>query len=189
MKSGSSGAYVQAYNAQGSQLVLGVRVSQCASDANELLADVATVSKELGDVRQVLADSGYANGQQVEKLQEEGIDVLVAVKGPERRAHDLRPKPKDKPKPQMRAPWRLAMEKKRQEPKARKTYALRQQTVEPVFGIVKQAMGFRQFLTRGIDNVSGEWTLVSMAYNIRRLHSLRASGLSAAGAAGTGSGG
>ena len=192
MKSSSNGAYLQAYNAQavvdaqGSQLVLGVRVSDCASDANELLADVATVSKELGEIRQVLADSGYANGRQVEKLQEEGIDVLVAVKGPERRAHDLRPKPKNKPKPQMRAPWRLAMEKKLQDPKARKTYALRQQTVEPVFGIVKQAMGFRQFLTRGMDNVSREWLLVSMAYNFRRMHSL---GAPAAYAASAGSGG
>ena len=51
-------------------------------------------------------------------------------------------------------------------------YRLRQRTVEPVFGIVKQAMGFRQFILRGIDKVQGEWSLVTLAYNCRRLHNL-----------------
>ena len=52
-------------------------------------------------------------------------------------------------------------------------YRLRKQTVEPVFGIVKQAMGFRQFLLRGLEKVAGEWALVTLAYNSRRLHNLR----------------
>jgi hypothetical protein len=54
----------------------------------------------------------------------------------------------------------------------RKLYRLRKQTVEPVFGIIKQAMGFRQFLLRGVAKVSGEWSLICLAYNFRRLHRL-----------------
>ena len=55
----------------------------------------------------------------------------------------------------------------------RAPYRLRKQTVEPVFGIVKQAMGFRQFLLRGLEKVEGEWALVTLVYNCRRLHNLR----------------
>jgi IS5 family transposase len=51
-------------------------------------------------------------------------------------------------------------------------YKLRQQTVEPVFGIIKEAMGFRRFLLRGLEKVSVEWTLVCLAYNVKRLHRL-----------------
>jgi len=57
-------------------------------------------------------------------------------------------------------------------PEGRKLYALRKQTPEPVFGIIKSVLGFRQFLLRGIDNVRGEWSLVTMAYNMKRLFSL-----------------
>ncbi len=54
----------------------------------------------------------------------------------------------------------------------KKLYALRKQTPEPVFGIIKSALGFRQFLLRGLDNVRGEWSLVTMAYNMKRLFAL-----------------
>ena len=54
----------------------------------------------------------------------------------------------------------------------RERYRLRKQTVEPVFGIVKEAMGFRRFLLRGLEKVEGEWALVALAYNCRRLNSL-----------------
>ena len=57
-------------------------------------------------------------------------------------------------------------------PEERARYRLRRQTVEPVFGIVKRAMGFRQFLLRGLDKVEGEWVLVMLAYNCKRLHNL-----------------
>jgi hypothetical protein len=57
--------------------------------------------------------------------------------------------------------------------KGRKIYALRKQTVEPVFGIIKSVMGFRQFLLRGIEKVTGEWTLVCLAWNLKRMAVLR----------------
>ena len=56
----------------------------------------------------------------------------------------------------------------------RAAYALRKQTVEPVFGIIKSVMGFRQFLLRGLDKVRGEWSLVTLAWNLRRMFALAA---------------
>jgi hypothetical protein len=55
----------------------------------------------------------------------------------------------------------------------RALYALRKQTVEPVFGIIKSVMGFRQFSLRGLKNVTGEWTLVCLAWNLKRMAKLR----------------
>ena len=71
------------------------------------------------------------------------------------------------------AHWIKSMQEKMELPQNRAHYRLRKQTVEPVFGIVKQAMGFRQFLLRGLEKVEGEWTLVTLACNCRRLHNLR----------------
>jgi len=54
----------------------------------------------------------------------------------------------------------------------KRLYGLRKQTPEPVFGIIKSVMGFRQFLLRGLDNVQGEWSLVTMAWNMKRMFAL-----------------
>jgi len=123
-------------------------------------------------------DSGYANGLQVERITERGDRRAGGSAAPGRRTHDLRPVPVRgqtgcREKPAIRAAWRLAMREKLSQPQAKRTYALRQCTVEPVFGIVKEAMGFRRFLTRGVASVSNEWRLVNLAYNFRRLHNLR----------------
>ena len=171
--------YRQAYNAQaavdadGSQLVLGSRVSVSASDRNELVADVAAIPAALGAADRVLADAGYATGSEVSELEGRGVDVLVAT-GAEgrRRRHDFRPEPPPKPAKEPRAEWIKAMREKMELPENRARYRLRKHTVEPVFGIVKQAMGFRQFLLRGVEKVEGEWKLVTLAYNCRRLHRL-----------------
>ena len=57
-------------------------------------------------------------------------------------------------------------------PEGRQTYALRKQTPEPVFGIIKAVMGFRQFSLRGLENVNGEWNLVTLAWNVKRMFAL-----------------
>ena len=67
-----------------------------------------------------------------------------------------------------------AMSHRLQTPAGKKLYALRKQTPEPVFGIIKSVMGFRQFLLRGLDNVQGEWSLVTMAWNMKRMFALAA---------------
>lgn len=172
--------YRQAYNAQavvdaeGSQLVLGARVSNNASDRRELVADVEAIPSSVGAPTRVLADSGYATGSEVEELEGRGTEVLVATEAARRhRRHDFRPPVASRPRPAVRAAWIAAMRAKMAQPEERARYRLRRQTVEPVFGIVKQAMGFRQFLLRGLDKVQGEWVLVMLAYNCKRLHNLK----------------
>ena len=154
--------------------MLGARVSVCASDRNELAADVDAIPAALGAADRVLADSGYATGSEVSQLEGRGLEVLVAT-GTEgqRRQHDFRPEPPEQTAKEPQADWIKSMQEKMALPEQRAHYRLRKQTVEPVFGIVKQAMGFRQFLLRGLAKVEGEWTLVTLAYNCRRVHNLR----------------
>ncbi len=180
MRKNKKDAYRQAYNAQaavdaaGSQLILGARVSQCASDRNELVADIAAIAGELGRPETVLADNGYANGDEVESLAEAGIETLVAT-GAEgrRRPHDFRPAKAQAPPKAPKADWLKAMAAKLESAESRALYRLRQQTVEPVFGIIKAVLGFTEFSLRGLDKVAGEWDLVALAYNCKRLHKLK----------------
>ena len=100
------------------------------------------------------------------------MEVLEATTAEWRRRHDFRPLMAPRSQREVRADWIAAMRKNMAQPEHSARYRLRQQTVEPVFGTVKQAMGFRQFLLRGIDKVQAEWSLVTLAYNCRRLHNL-----------------
>jgi len=179
MRKNKHSEYRQSYNAQavvdadGSQLVLGAGVSQCASDRNELLADIEAVPCAVGKPTCVLADNGFANEDEVVELEKHEMEVLVAIAGGGRqRRYDFRP-PKEptSPKPAL-SEWQESMRKRMDEEAARKKYRLRQQTVEPVFGIIKHVIGFRQFLLRGHEKVQGEWQLVCVSYNFKRLHRL-----------------
>ena len=176
MRKNKGSEYRQSYNAQaavstdGSQLVVGNRVSQSASDRNELCADVASVPGALGRVRGVLADNGYANGAEVDRLERESIEVLVATGRGEARPYDFRPPKPPKAPPAHSQPWIKRMKQRTGTERGRKKYRLRQQTVEPVFGIIKEVMGFRRFLLRGLEKVQGEWELMCLAYNCKRLH-------------------
>ena len=169
----------QAYNAQvsvdadGTQLALSVNVSQCANDINELVPTVSAIPESIGKPATVLADTGYANGEEVATLQNDGIEVLVAIGGDNhRRPHDLRPTPPEKPQREIKAEWKKEMQKALKSEAGKNKYRRRKHTVEPVFGIIKHGMKFRQFLLRGLDKVRGEWSLVVLAYNCRRLHTL-----------------
>ena len=180
MRKNKKSEYQQGYNAQavvdteGSQLVSGVRVSGCGSDRRELVADVETVAESVGVPTQVLADNGYAYQQAVERLRDRDIEVLVAVgRGDRRRRHDFRPQGGAQPAKAPKAAWLLQMQEKLSQPAHRASYRLRQQTIEPVFGILKQVMGFRQFLLRGQEKVTGEWQLLTLAYNCKRLHQMQ----------------
>lgn len=172
--------YRQAYNAQavvdagGSQLILGARVSNCAADRNELVADIQAIPKALGRPETVLADNGYANGDAVASLAEIDIEVLVATGAAgRRRCHDFRPLNAEAPAKEPKADWLRAMAAKLASEEGRALYKLRQQTVEPVFGIVKAVLGFTHFSLRGLDKVTGEWDLVALTYNCKRLHTLK----------------
>ena len=173
--------YRQAYNAQavvdaggGAQLILGARVSNCASDRGELVADIEAIPAELGLPGTILADNGYANGDEVAALAESGIEALVATAAEgRRRRHDFRPAKAETPAKEPKAEWLQVMAAKLASEEGRALYRLRQQTVEPVFGIIKAVLGFTGFSMRGLDKVAGEWDLVALAYNCKRLHKLR----------------
>ena len=178
MRKSKKHEYRQAYNAQavvdagGSQLILGARVSNCASDRNELVADIAAIPAELPET--ILADSGYANGDEVAARAESGIEALVATAAEgRRRRHDFRPAKAEAPAKEPKAEWLQVMAAKLASADGRALYRLRQQTVEPVFGIIKAVLGFTGFSLRGLDKVTGEWDLVALAYNCKRLHKLK----------------
>ena len=180
MRKNLRSGFEQAYNAQavvdadGAQLILAARVTNHSCDKNELLPDIQAIPPSLGIPTRALADTGYLNQTQAAPLEAQGIDLYIATgKEGRRRKHDFRPEAKQaQAKQQIRSPWIRAMKDKLLSDEGRTRYARRQCTVEPVFGIIKQALGFRQFHLRGKEKVQGEWTLIALAYNLKRLHTL-----------------
>ena len=138
------------------------------SQVEPMLEVLAGLPAELGSVRQLLADSGFYSAANVGRCVEAGIEPLLAVGRQGHHAHWA----ERFTEPAALAEPASAVERMKHRLKTiqgRKLYALRKQTVEPVFGIIKSAMGFRQFLLRGLASVRGEWSLVTMAWNIKRM--------------------
>jgi len=180
MRKNNRSSHTQSYNAQAvvcneSMLIVGQHVSQCSNDFLELLPALASIPAGLGQPTEVLADSGYASETAAAGLEAAGIEGFISTGGESQhrdRSYDYRPrKPKQKPEP--KAPWRVAMKKKLEAKEGRQIYSERFHTVEPVFGIIKEVLGFRQFSMRGLAKVEAEWTLVSTAYNLKRMFALQ----------------
>jgi transposase len=182
MRKSKRHSYIQGYNAQatvdaeGSQLIVGNHVSQCAADAGELVPAIASIPAALGKPAAVLADSGYYSDDNHQAMLDAEIVPYISTSAEgARRPLDFRPEPDKPPKPPPKSPpsdLLQSMRARLAEPAGKALYKLRQQTVEPVFGIVRRAMGFSHFHLRGHAKVSGEWSLVSLAYNVKRLHRL-----------------
>ncbi len=176
MKAGSGEHFEQSYNAQaavdteGSLLVLGAYVTEAPNDKQQLVPAVASVVV-VREVTQVLADTGYFSEAAVAAVESgDGPTAYVAVEktGHHRTVADLLAVPE--PETPTTGPIdRDAMRRRLRTVIGRAAYKKRKETVEPVFGIIKSAMGFRQFLLRGKRNVALEWSLVTLAYNFRRL--------------------
>src|SRR5215203_5566408 len=186
MKAGTGDHFEQAYNAQAavevqSRLIVGQRVCTAPNDKEQLVPTLAAVIPALGPVAQVLNDSGFVSEAAVRAVEQDaqgrptGVEVLAAIKREHhgRTVADLEKK-QDPPVPGPDASFEEKMIHRVTTKAGRARYKLRQQTVEPVFGIIKEAMGFRRFSLRGLAKVSLEWTLVTLAYNVRRLHRLGA---------------
>lgn len=187
MRKNKRSAYEQSYNVQaavdadGSQLIVNAYVSQCASDRTELVPCIEGIPAFLGIPTTVLADNGYLNENQVRTLEGDGptpkMNVLVSVCAEAkqlRRKHDFRPQPKETHSPPViRSAFVREMKERMERDESRAQYRLRKQTVEPVFGIIKKWMGFTQFLLRGLEKVNGEWKLLALAYNTKRLWRMR----------------
>ena len=175
----AAGGFEQCDNAQAvvaadSLLVVASDVVQAPNDKQQvqpLLGQLAGLPRELGKAETLLADTGYFSETNVDACAAAGIDPLIAQG---RQSHDpplAERTAADPPAPENPTP--LEAMAHRLQPKARKAlYGLRKQMPEPVFGIIKSIMGFRQFSLRGLDKVRGEWKLVTMAWNIKRLFAL-----------------
>jgi transposase len=175
----AGGGFDQCYNAQaavaaGSLLVVAADVVQAPNDKQQLepvLGQLDALPQELRDVDTLLADNGYFSDANVNACAQAGIDPLIAM-GRQSHHQPLAERFALAPPEPVNPTPAEAMAHKLRTPEGKKLYALRKQTPEPVFGIIKSVMGFRQFSLRGLENVRGEWSLVTMAWNIKRMFAL-----------------
>ena len=164
--------FLQPYNCQAvvdsaHQVIVAARATNQTSDKQQAAAMIEETIDNVGAVpREVSADAGYYSAKAVDELYALGVDPFVA---PEQTRHG-RVVP---PAPRGRIPSHLSprdrMRRKLQTRRGRQRYALRMQTVEPVFGQIKQGRGFRQFLLRGLEKVNGEWSLICTGHNLLKL--------------------
>jgi transposase len=177
---GSSGGFEQGYNAQAavdveSMLIVGTTVSQQSNDKRQvapMLDGLGALPESLGRAEVLLADAGYFSAANVGVCHAAQIEPLIAI---QRDAHHLPlrerfaddPAPPESADPMVRMAYRLKTRM------GRALYGLRKSTVEPVFGIIKHVMGFRRFSLRGLSSVTAEWSLVALAWNIKRMSVLR----------------
>ena len=169
---------VQGFNAQAAvepmlQLIVGQQVTQAANDKEQLAPMVETIEQQAGQRPQaILADNGYCSDQNLEYLEsadhpEKRIEGYIAT-GKQKHGEHRKP---CKRGPLAKGATRVdRMKRKLQTKVGKAVYAARKCVVEPVFGQIKQARGFRQFLQRGLRKVQGEWALLCMTHNILKVH-------------------
>jgi transposase len=175
----SGGGFEQTYNAQAgvdtaTKLIVTAHVTQQPNDKQELaptLKILAELPAELGTATKMIADSGYYSETNVNACEDKGVTPYIAI---DRQYHNQPMWDRfTEPPPLPDDADSVTKMKHRLKTKAGKeVYAQRKVTSEPVFGIIKAVMGFRSFLLRGYEAVKGEWNLVCMAFNIKRLHIL-----------------
>jgi transposase len=178
MKDG--GGFQQCFNAQaavdvGTMLVVGQHVCNAPNDKRQLEPTLESVSPAAGEVANGLADSGYYSEQAVAAVESGGAGPTLyaaAKRHPHGRSIQQLEKRDDPPAPAPGASIAEIMAHRLETKAGKQLYGLRKQTVEPVFGIIKEVLGFRRFLLRGLEKVNLEWTLVSTSYNLKRLFNL-----------------
>ena len=165
--------FVQAYNAQiAVEPALGLIVAQAltqeANDKNQLLPMIDAVKRQSGQkVGEVLADSGYCSEQNLREAARRKVDLYVATG---KQKHNEPPPPSPRGRIPKSATSVDRMKRKLATTTGRAIYATRKTIVEPVFGQIKQARGFRQFLLRGVEKARGEWALVCATHNVLKLY-------------------
>jgi len=175
------GGFVQAYNAQAgvdvdTHLVVSAHLSQAPNDKQEVepaLERLAALEGVLGKPEALLADSGYFSQANVEACARQDITPYLC----EKRERHNRPLAERldstcPPPPPEDADALTQMRHRLATPEGKAVYAKRKSTVETVFGIIKQVLGFRQFQLRGLAGARGEWNLVCLAWNLKRMHAL-----------------
>ncbi len=172
--------FEQAYNAQAAvdsahQVIVAAEVTTEPTDRKQARPMIAQVKANTGKLpRQMSADAGYFSSEAVQTLTSDGIDVYMP---PNKTRHQssLPPAPRGRIPQSLSLPDR--MRRKLRTKKGRRCYGLRKVLVEPVFGQIKQARGYRQFLLRGREKVSGEWQLICTGHNVLKLFGARREGL------------
>src|ERR1700756_5340154 len=165
----SKDGFVQAYNAQAAgdaqaQIIVAHDLTQCGNDQGQLVPLIEAIENNLGrKPEQASADSGYCSEANLEALEAHGIDGYVA---PGRAKHPTAANGK------IGGPLTQRMRQKIDDGGFETPYRLRKQVVEPVFGQIKQARGFRQFLLRGVEKVRVEWAMICTAHNLQKLFTL-----------------
>jgi transposase len=172
MLDGATKAFVQGYNAQAavdgeSQVIVAASVTQQANDKQQLVPMVDQIEDNLGEIPdRVLADAGYFSEENVESLSSNFIEPFIPR---DRIKHSDPPEPA----PHGRIPNDTSvvdrMLRKLKTKAGKKTYLKRKETVEPVFGQIKEARGIRAFLLRGLEKVKAEWYLICLTHNILKL--------------------
>ena len=167
--------FVQAYNAQIAvepdfQWIVGQRVTQAANDKQQLQPTLEAIRQQAGHTPQaVMTDSGYCSEANLQYLEKKKIEGFIAT---DRESY------RDRQQPGPRGPLPQGatrvdrMRRKLQTKVGAAIYSRRKTVVEPVFGQIKQARGFRQFLLRGLEKVQGEWAVICLTHNILKLHRL-----------------
>jgi transposase len=167
--------FVQAYNTQIAvepdlQLIVGQRVTQAANDKQQLQPMVEAMVEQAGQKPQeIIGDSGYCSDQNLQYLENKRMTGFVAVDRESYRDRNQTGPRGPLPKGATRTD---RMRRKLQTKAGAAVYSIRKTVVEPVFGQIKQARGFRQFLLRGFEKTQGEWAMVCLTHNILKLHRL-----------------
>jgi transposase len=182
MKAGNAQPFEQAYNAQASvevesRLIVGSSLTDQANDKQQLVGAVETVEEKGTQVGAILVDNGYYSQEAVRQVETDpegrptGKTVYAAV-GKTRHHRSVKDleKKEEPAAPGPEATIKEVMDHRLKTKEGKALYDLRKETVEPVFGIIKETMGFRRFSMRGKAKAALEWTLVALSYNLRRLH-------------------
>ena len=176
----SGGGYIQAYNAQASvehdsRLIVHQHLTQNVNDKKEVLLTLQWFKENPTlKPKALLADAGYFSDENIKLCKDEKITSYISF-GKEQHNQPLEDRfrqelqilPKD-------ATDVEKLKHRLQTKEGKEIYAQRKSMIEPLFGVIKHVMGFRQFMLRGFEKAKGEWNLICIAYNLKRLHIISA---------------
>jgi len=177
MKNSANEGFDQHYNVQvavdqGSRLVVGNTLSNHPVDTYEAIPTVDAIPPEIGKPAAAALDKSYFAPQNIQEFEAREIEPFIATgREPHHKSWQERFAQTSQPPPEEASPI-VKMAYKLQTEIGKAIYGLRKSTVEPVIGIIKEVLGFRQFSLRGLGAAAGEWCLVCLAFNLKRLHVL-----------------
>ena len=173
MKEGATGSFEQCYNCQTAvdhkaQVIVAATVTQQANDKKQFKPVLEKLKENTGDKKpkKLSADAGFFSEANATYCALEGIDAYLAT---QKHRHNKPPEPAPRGRIPRDTTVKDRMARKLLTIKGRCTYALRKQIVEPVFGQIKEARGFRRFLLRGLEQVRAEWEMICLTHNLLKL--------------------